>query len=591
MVYTSINPNRQSYRLWKRFRMPTSHGTSDAVAVEAWVGHELNSAYTFLLEHIVLLVWALMVFFGSVLSLRIYAKRHPHTTITKELWAKRSSPYGMLKLTIKQLIQPRYRVLLIFLWIFLSLAFLVAKYAIPIVFARYIIIDQAAPVSAEAIYFPTYVGIGGNAAATDPRTILEIFALEVPSAVRALGGVDNVHNTISGSPQVNIDQPEIMDPDPLSGDPNQRINYRYNVTGLDFGLQHYPDLILSVEGSCQTDYTWYGGPSPSTSDPTLIADIYYLFNQSNLTETVSADDGPSPAGQFFVGMNGGNQLVSNWTWATLISSVNKSSYQSSDDPWYLTVPDTDPQNPPFRVKSGRPALSCWQNDVWSYHGKNSSVAHLNSSDLPGLELSPAMQDIFSHFLGQPKIPVLGTRLGVQSLKSASTSYYNVFNASSSSLYSDLERLVFASYIGTVNTLTETTLFVNNATVTNDVMVIGGGSIPSGIDEFVIWSPDITTLSVKSLIIIPVLTATLWLIALLVFLLPLPEIVVLSAKISGKIEGTTGEKPPKSEEKMEGKSEEESETQQVVKEGGEKLVEEGKDLIGQILDPEESGDPV
>ena len=576
--------------------MPTSRGTSDAVAVEAWVGHELNSAYTFLLEHIVLLTWGLLVFFGSVLSWRIYEKKHPHTTITKELWAKRSSPYGMLKLTVKRLVKPKHRIWLIFLWIFLSLAFLVAKYAIPIVFARYIIIDQAAPVSAEAISFPTYSGIGGSTA-IDPRSILEIFALEVPSAIRALGGVDSVNNTVSGSPQVYIDQPESLDPDPLSGDPNQRIGYRYNVTGLDFGLQHYPDLILSVEGSCQTDYTWSGDPIQSASDPTFFQDLYYLFNQTSITETVSLDDGPSPVARFFVGTNGGNGPKSNQTWAALISSVNRTSYYGSFDPWYLTVPNTNPDGPPLRVKQGRPALSCWQNDVWSYRGSSSSVTDLNSKNLPGLELSIATQDIFAHFLGSPKIPVLGTRLGVQALKSASTSYYNVFNASTSSLYSDLERLVFASYVGTVNTLTETTLFAKDSNVKNDVLNIDNGSIPPGIDEFVIWSPDVITLSVKSLIIIPVLSASLWLIALAVFFLPLPEIVALSATISanetegnapGKIGGTTGDKPHKTEEeKMEAKPEEESKIEKVLKKGGETLVDHGKEY----LDPEDDEDTV
>ena len=574
--------------------MPTSRGTSDAVAVEAWVGHELNSAYTFLLEHIVLLTWGLLVFFGSVLSWRIYEKKHPHTTITKELWAKRSSPYGMLKLTVKRLVKPKHRIWLIFLWIFLSLAFLVAKYAIPIVFARYIIIDQAAPVSAEAISYPTYNNLVGKAAARDPQSILEIFALEVPSAIRALGGVDSVHNTVSGTPQVYIDQPETLEPDPLSGDPNQRIDYHYNVTGLDFGLQHYPDLILSVEGSCQTDYTWSNGSAPSPSDPTVIQDFYLMFNQSDLIGSVSLDDGPSPVAQFFVGTNGPE---TNWTWAALISSVNRSSYWGSLDPWYLTVPNTDSDGPPLRVKQGRPALSCWQNDVWSYRGNSSSVIGLNSKNLPGLELSIATQDIFAHFLGSPKIPVLGTRLGVQALKSASTSYYNVFNASTSSLYSDLERLVFASYVGTVNTLTETTLFAKDSNVENDVLNIDNGLTPPGIDEFVIWSPDVITLSVKSLIIIPVLSASLWLIALAVFFLPLPEIVALSATISaneteenapGKIGGTTGDKPHKTEEeKMEGKPEEESKIDKVLKKGGETLVDHGKEY----LDPEDDGDTV
>ena len=546
--------------------MPNTHGTSDAVAVEAKVAHQLNSAYTFLLEHVVLLIWGLILFWGVVLYMRMYEKTHSHSPITRELWAKRASPFGVLKMTLKQLVKPEYRTWLIPLWIILSLGFLVAKYAVPIVFAPYIIIDNAAPVAPQAIYYPTYKNLPANAAETNPQTLLEIYALEVPSAFRAIGSVDSVNSTLSDNPPVSIDQPEILAPDPASGDPNQRINYHYTVTGLDFGLQHYPDLILNVEGSCHTDYSWFNGSSPSNSDPTLIEDLYVLpFD--NQTYEVSLDDGPSPAVQFFPGSNAGTGPLSNWTWAALISSVNRTSYWNSSDPWYLTVPDIDPQSPPYRVKPGRPALSCWQNDVWSYHGHESSVAYLNSSDLPGLELSGALQDIFAHFLGQPKIHVLGTRLGASALKSASTSYYDIFNASSSSLYTDLERLVFASYIGTANTLTETTLFARSSNVENDVLTIDAGTIPPGIDEFVIWSTDVITLSVKALIIIPVVTATLWIIAIVIFFLPLREIAALSETVG------------KGEETHKGKPEKGSRTEELV-----------EDAIDQVADFVSNGGP-
>jgi hypothetical protein len=56
----------------------TPHGTFDAIAVSTTVGHELTSAYMFLLDHIVLLVWSLIVISGLILNLRIHKARHPH---------------------------------------------------------------------------------------------------------------------------------------------------------------------------------------------------------------------------------------------------------------------------------------------------------------------------------------------------------------------------------------------------------------------------------------------------------------------------------------------------------------------------------
>ena len=516
--------------------MPRINRTSDAIAVEAKVGHELNSAYTFLLEHIVLLVWSLCIFSGVLLSIKAYKKRHPEHPITKMLWAKKTSPFDILKLTTKHVFKSEYRTFLIFLWAILSLGFLVAKYTVPIIFARYIIIDNAAPVNSQAMYYPTYAGWGGNKTETDPQKVLNVWALELPSAIRAVGNVDTLINTNSGNPQVSL---ENLAPDPTSNDPNQRLSYSYTVTGLDFGLQHYPDLILNVEGSCNTDYNWLDDTSLTiSSDPAVIADKYTVFPNTNqsFNDFVSTTNGPNPSALFFVGQ--ASAPASNWTWSALVSSVNRSSYWPGNDPWYLTVQkpgSLSPGEAGYYVKPGRPALSCWQNDVWSYHGHESSVTELTPSSLPGLNLSFAMQDIFSHFLGLPKIPVLAERLGISALKSASTYQGGVFNASSSSLYDDLERLVFASYIATVNTLTETTLFANGSDIENDLYAISGSnSIPAGVDEFVIWSTDVITLSVKALIIIPVLTVTLWIIAITVLLLRLPEIEELKVAVKATL---------------------------------------------------------
>ena len=508
--------------------MPRMNRTFDAIAVEAKVGHELNSAYTFLLEHIVLCVWSLFIFSGAFLSIKVYKMRNPEHPITQKLWAKKASPFDILTMTTTRLFKGGYKTLWIVLWAILSLGFIVAKYTVPIYFARYIIIDHAAPVNSQAMYYPTYQGWGGDRAEVDPRLVLDVWALEAPSALRAVGLVDTLLNTSFGTPQISL---ENLSPDPTTLDPNQRINYSYTVTGLDFGLQHYPDLILDVEGSCNTNYNWWVASSPTSSDPRVIEDTYDIpvNATSGFPANVSLNDGPNPLGLFFLGQQ--SALASNWTWSALVSSVNRTSYWPSNDPWYLTVQEPGPAPPLYNVKPGRPALSCWQNDVWSYHGHQSSVTGLNSSSLPGLNLSLATQDIFAHFLGLPKVPVLALRLGISALDSASSYKGGFFNASSSSLYNDLERLVFASYIATVNTLTETTLFAKGSNIENDLyLVSGSNSIPAGADEFVVWSTDVITLSVKSLIIIPVITVTLWIIALTIPFLPIPEIKELKAAL-------------------------------------------------------------
>jgi len=114
---------------------------------------------------------------------------------------------------------------------------------------------------------------------------------------------------------------------------------------------------------------------------------------------------------------------------------------------------------------------------------------------------------------------LGSYLRASSLKSASTADSDLFDANSSSIFNDLQRLVFASYIATVNTLTETTLYPPHDNFLNDATY--NGNLLDGAAEFVIFSNDVVTLSVRSLIIIPTLAVSLWVIFLVLMFLPIP----------------------------------------------------------------------
>jgi len=193
------------------------------------------------------------------------------------------------------------------------------------------------------------------------------------------------------------------------------------------------------------------------------------------------------------------------------------------------------------VYAGRPALSCWQNDIWSYRGQNSTITGLNSTALPGLDLSLGVQSILTNFLSTPKIFTLGVVLGGSALQSASTELENVFNASSSSMEADLSRLVFASYIATVNTLTDTTLFPESRGVLNDVTTNPQSYV--GVGGFVIWSNDVIALSVSALIIIPTVTVALWLIFIALIFTPSigTDVTNLSLNIKPDGEKPDGEK--------------------------------------------------
>ncbi|KIW93502.1 uncharacterized protein Z519_06107 [Cladophialophora bantiana CBS 173.52] len=498
MVFSSLNPGRQTYHLWRRFSMPTDHGPRDAISVPANVANQLNSAYTFMVQLIIIDFWVILILFGVVLFLGKEKHSHNSGVIATGIWNAKDSPSVICKLTGSYFfkIKDRRRVHL-FWWTLLAAGFVVAIYAIPIKVAPYIIIDNAAPVSAAAIYVPALSNTFNE------KNQVQINALEAPSAFRASGSVLVANST--GHTHVSIDPPETIQ-DLGDGEAIVRVGYHYNITGVDFGLQHYPDLVLSVEGSCQTDYSWL--LAESTDDSNIIRDEYLLFNDpSQGTQNVSFYDSARPLGYFFQGLPSPTGPAGNWTWGALVSSVQRESITAGTDPWYLTVPDGG-NDVGFVVKGGRPALSCWQNDVWSYRGHQSTAIALDSTSVPGLELSTGLQNVLARFLSLPKIVTLATRLGASALASTDTSLGEKFDAGSSSFRGDLERLVFASYIATMNTLTDTTLFsTNNYGIPNLVSESDGKTSP-GVDEFVIWSSNVSTLSILALIIVPVMTVAM-----------------------------------------------------------------------------------
>lgn len=156
-------------------------------------------------------------------------------------------------------------------------------------------------------------------------------------------------------------------------------------------------------------------------------------------------------------------------------------------------------------------MSCWQNDIWSYRGYNSSYDLIG--ELPGLQMSEVLLSIFSRFLSGPKIVSLATQLGATALQSASTGLGQIFDAGSASIHSDLERLVLASYIATKNVLTDTTL-IPTSTIPNLVKDSNGNIFP-GVADFVVRSSSVSTLSIRALIISPALSVALLLTVFLV----------------------------------------------------------------------------
>jgi hypothetical protein len=488
----------QNYRLFHRFSMPVGNHTYDAVAVTTGVSKELTSLYSIMLQMIILEIWALVV----LLVLAIVVRKnvtHNVGVVNVSIWNSQSSPLSVILAVLNY----REHIPLYALgWALLALIAWAGSIALSTFVTPALVIDFAAPINPSVVYAP-FVPVTDNR----PFLALQMLALAVPSNLRAIDVLETATETgqsNNASSNNVIIYGSVVGSE--KGSPVYQVNYTYTVLGSDFGLQKAPGLIHKVQGSCITEYGWYVN---TTVTDNLAADLYYLYGDPNNTAIATTADGQSP----LVTIYPGPLSAPNNTFALVVSSLQRLSFTSSDDPWYNTINQTDQTaSAPFQVAQGRPVLSCQQEDLWSYKGLTKSIHELDQ--LP--DLSPAMVLIFQNFLSQPRIVGLTQSLGAKALKSAATSQGYYFDAGSSSLQSDLQRLILGAYIATKNTLAETTMFNAKQYPAISNLLIDpktNQQIP-GAGDFVILNSAFAALSVRVLIVVPTILALLFLLVLI-----------------------------------------------------------------------------
>lgn len=501
MVVSTAKQLPATYQLWRRFSFPTKHGSVSAVAVPNWVANQLNAAYATMISLMMIHFWSIVI--GAVVYFFLRKNKlkiHGLHGLAPALWNKRADLLDSMMETFNYA-RDDWKTLWLYGLLVLILVAWVGQTAMGILVPPLIIAGYAAPVDPNAIYIP-------EDTIEDDSVVATRFALEVPWALRALGSANLENEDVSKKVRVSH-AVQLGERD--NGEKILRIDYGYRVTGTDFGLQHHTDLALDVTGSCVTEYGWLQRTDvvPSTQ---VLVDSYQVFDNPSLVQ-ISLSQGLQPVAFFYLGSNTNGTLdTSNATWAVLISSVNRTSFSPGADPWYLTNPGTS--EAAYTVRNARPALSCWQDDVWSYKGRNTTVVELGPVDFPSLALSEGLQTIFARYLTEPMIRQVGSRLGASALLSSTTSVGQIFDAASSSIHNDLERLVLAAYIATTNILTDSTLYPAGADRDVPNAALGDGQILDGLADFVVWTSEATALSLSVIIAIPSVLVGIWVLAIL-----------------------------------------------------------------------------
>lgn len=505
MVYPAEAQPRYTYLLWHIFYYPTATGHEAAFAVTKNWGDSINSLYSVLLEVILVQAFHLLIIAfvyignrsssGSIrLATKVFYENEPAAVLLRVLSRLTGGRLGQSPISPSNRAAKRYEQTL--LLVVIGVAVLFVPKIVPAFAIHGLLIGTSAPVNPLEIYVPESPWLtAGNVGLQIP-----LEALAQPRYLRAVGQAEtasvDLQNKVTVTPPVTLQ-------DLGNGEQILKIGYNYSLTAQDLGLQNFHGLQLNVKGSCHTEYGWL---DTNESDGTS-TDVYHIFGDNAINWKASAYYGYVPIAFADFPKESGPFEINN-TYAIMVSSMQCSSFTIGTDPWYLTNTSGTPYDGDtvYNVLRGRPGLSCWQSDEWTYKDQSSSTADLSS--ISGLNFPDSLQNVFYNLIGPPSVFSTATALGSIALASSTTAQLYTIDAGSSSIYNDMQRLVLTTYISTANLLVDTTLF--NGTNTYGL----NSTVPSDdldqVAQFVVSDQNITTVSLAYAIAIPIGTVLVYL---------------------------------------------------------------------------------
>lgn len=481
------------YRLGQVFSLPTATGGVPVIAVSAKDARYLLSGYTFLIILIFAALWRIYV----NLVMRFYpspsmSRRNRYVAIAGigsagDVWA---TAYLMTKYCWTMFFKARdsrsgaLAVKVLVAAVLLGTTRIAAGITVPSI----IFVDDFAPVDASFIFLPPRL----NLFEIDPsmvffRTIVQ------NSAQLAVSYLANVQDTLlepGPNQRVSVN---FTDLPPASWGRSIRVDYSYQVTGVDFGLQFAGDLSKTVRGTCTTVSRVLNGTD------------WQGINGFGHVEI--APVGLTVASPFSYQ---GEEL----RYLIFLNATGMRSLGYSDDPWYATgglVVEGGERT--FTVLPDRPFLSCQQLETWSYRG-HQVTGNTSITQLPGLKLKPVLMEYLENPLNRlSPIILMPLLLGNRMMLSAFTSIGNVFDASLCSIQDEMKRLVALSFVFERDILRRT--ITNNPMRTKyKNLALVNGTKADGVDDFVLRSSGVATISLRALVAIPTILLIIGLVLLI-----------------------------------------------------------------------------
>ncbi|KAL7271173.1 hypothetical protein RUND412_006093 [Rhizina undulata] len=192
-------------------------------------------------------------------------------------------------------------------------------------------------------------------------------------------------------------------------------------------------------------------------------------------------------------------------YAILSDSAYQHSFTISTDPWYATedLPSSEMpfMNETYWVRDRRPPLSCSETSNWTYHGHHVGTADLDT--IPGLPVPAVLLDALQETMAYPMVFQIGSGLGEFAFISEFTFNGGLFDANSSGIVNNMQRLVWAAYVFNRNIFTDTTRVPASLKLgVENIFLNSDGTLREGSGDFVVTILAVTTISFNGLVGIP-----------------------------------------------------------------------------------------
>ncbi|GAB1311839.1 hypothetical protein MFIFM68171_02049 [Madurella fahalii] len=526
MSDTYVTPPETAYLVTKPFKMPTDNGDVWAIAFTTDSSQFINAALSVIFTLIFPWIW------GLAASVTLYsASRNSTQRRSVALVTLRNAPdpwtafKGLAGFTYDSVGTFRGRKpgqpllwqdsLYGLTFGIMALGIFTLGIVMGIIGPPFLQIGNVAPVRSSLLFYPP------SPPPDDDLADSVFSALQSTAVLRALSSVDIARVRMRSKVQVTPDTLVRSSGD--SSEPMYGLTYSYNITGVDLGLEKASDLALAVTGSCRTEYSWLdmelGGEA---------VDAYHLWlNRSMMPHAVFISEphyNYAPRTFFVVHPDAAYQSSrdGNVSYAILVGSAHRASISAGSDPWYATELRNSTSSAiydaKFWVKRGRPALSCWQQDKWSY-GAQTVPSVYGLRNQPGMRVPEVLLRVLESAFAVPRILIVGRAAGASALDSvvsSSDSIRGLIDASVASIHRDMERLVVASFVNSQNVFVDCTLFepTGHQRRSSNIFVGSDGLPREGADQFVVSTPDVQTFSLTGLITIAVILVALLLVKIL-----------------------------------------------------------------------------